>query len=349
MRQTTKREKQSSCICKDSLDNALKYLYQVLCVLSFESLTAKGTLIPSSFYGVLPSFHFLFIIATILFTVNFQSLFRWFQVQLKEKGFQSIRTLLDDKILHYEGLAFKEQPTKEEYLTMKIELPGLHVFARELENLRNELHPGVGYLPSILYKSRLKAIENAMTYHDLKLFPATICDCSGSDCWAKKECERLQGMSEEIEGFKYEFLSLACDRKKFIKEKDINAFLQKCEKFVERLSLVTSGELSNNAIRSLRNVLLTRAETLESKLAILIKEKKTSDIHAYGPANKKTVTTDKENKCPTRYGGGKYCCISGCQNGAGMHFVTELQGRYEIHPETVNEPWLLYVWWVSLY
>ena len=188
-----------------------------------------------------------------------------------------------------------------------------------------------------------------MTYHDLKLFPATICDCSGSDCWAKKECERLQGMSEEIEGFKYEFLSLACDRKKFIKEKDINAFLQKCEKFVERLSLVTSGELSNNAIRSLRNVLLTRAETLESKLAILIKEKKTSDIHAYGPANKKTVTTDKENKCPTRYGGGKYCCISGCQNGAGMHFVTELQGRYEIHPETVNEPWLLYVWWVSLY
>ena len=177
-----------------------------------------------------------------MFTVNFQSLFTWFQVQLKEREFQSTRTLLDDKILHYEGLAFKEQPTKEEYLTMKIELPGLHVFARELENLRNELHPGVGYLPSILYKSRLKAIENAMTYHDLKLFPATICDCSGSDCWAKKECERLQGMSEEIEGFKYEFLSLACDRKKFIKEKDINAFLQKCEKFVERkVCLVTKS------------------------------------------------------------------------------------------------------------
>lgn len=38
---------------------------------------------------------------------------------LKEKEFQSIRTLLDDKILHYEGLAFKEQPTKEEYLTIK--------------------------------------------------------------------------------------------------------------------------------------------------------------------------------------------------------------------------------------
>ena len=143
-------EKRSSCIYKDSLNDALKYLYQVLCVLSFESLTAKGTLIPSLFYDVLPSFHFLFIIATILFTVNFQSLFRWFQVQLKEKGFQSIRTLLDDKILHYEGLAFKEQPTKEEYLTMKIELPGFHVFARELENLANELRPGVGFLPSIL-------------------------------------------------------------------------------------------------------------------------------------------------------------------------------------------------------
>ena len=69
---------------------------------------------------------------------------------LKEKEFQSIRTLLDDKILHYEGLAFKEQPTKEEYLTMKIELPGFHVFARELENLANELRPGVGFLPSIL-------------------------------------------------------------------------------------------------------------------------------------------------------------------------------------------------------
>ena len=69
-------EKPSSCIYKDSLDDALKYLYQVLCVLSFESLTAKGTLIPSLFYGVLPSFHFLLIIATILFTVNFQSLFR---------------------------------------------------------------------------------------------------------------------------------------------------------------------------------------------------------------------------------------------------------------------------------
>ena len=74
-----------------------------------------------------------------MFTVSFQSLFRWFQVQLKEKEFQSIRTLLDDKILHYEGLAFKEQPTKEEYLAMKIEQPGLHVFARELENLENEL------------------------------------------------------------------------------------------------------------------------------------------------------------------------------------------------------------------
>ena len=26
-----------------------------------------------------------------------------------------------------------------------------------------------------------------------------------------------------------------------------------------------------------------------------------------------------------------------------MHSVTELQGRYEIHPETGNEPWMLYV------
>ena len=58
-----------------------------------------------------------------------------------------------------------------------------------------------------------------MTCHDLKLFPATICDCSGSDCWAKKECERLQGMSEEIEGFEYEFLSLACDKKSLFKKK----------------------------------------------------------------------------------------------------------------------------------
>lgn len=41
--------------------------------------------------------------------------------------------------------------------------------------------------------------------------------------------------------------------------------------------------------------------------------------------------------------GGRYCCISGCQNGAGMHSVIELQGRYEIHPETGNEPWMLYI------
>lgn len=36
---------------------------------------------------------------------------------------------------------------------------------------------------------------------------------------------------------------------------------------------------------------------MESKLAILVKEKETSDIDANGPANKKTVTDDKENKC----------------------------------------------------
>ena len=32
---------------------------------------------------------------------------------LKEKEFQSIRTLLDDKILHYEGLAFKSNQQRK--------------------------------------------------------------------------------------------------------------------------------------------------------------------------------------------------------------------------------------------
>lgn len=31
-----------------------------------------------------------------------------------------------------------------------------------------------------------------------------------------------------------------------------------------------------------------------------------------------------------------------------MHSVTELQGRYEIHPDIVNEPWILYIVMITL-
>ena len=59
-------------------------------------------------------------------------------------------------------------------------------------------------------------------------------------------------------------------------------------------------------------------------------------------------TSDQETDLNIKlhqYGGGKQCRIAGCQNCAGMHSVTNLQGRYKVDPGLVNEPWrkLLYV------
>lgn len=255
-----------------------------------------------------------------------------------------MRTFLDDKILQLETIASKDQPTNEEYLTLQIELPGLHVFTRELKDLANDLHPGLGNLLSILYSSKLVSIEIAMSHHISELFPARACNCSKSNCWTQREYERLLGLSEEIEGFEYYFLSLACATSSSLQGKDIQA-LHKCEKSVERLSSVTFGELCNHAVRSFRKFLLTRAETLESKLSILLKENSTSTQTLLGEGD---CTTDQEivsdfNMKLHQYGGVKQCCIAGCQNGSGMHSVTNLQGRYQVDPGLANGPRLLYV------
>jgi len=108
-----------------------------------------------------------------------------------------------------------------------------------------------------------------MNRHISELFPACTCHCLNSNCRTHEEYERLLGRSKEIEGFEYEFLPLACTTSSSLQGKDIQALIHKCEKFVEKLSSVTFGELCNHAVRSFRKFLLTRAETLESKLYIL--------------------------------------------------------------------------------
>lgn len=81
------------------------------------------------------------------------------------KELQSLTTFLDDKILQLETLASKDKPTTEDYLTLQIELPGLHAFAIELQDLAHYLHQGLGNFLSILYSSKLVSIETAMNHH----------------------------------------------------------------------------------------------------------------------------------------------------------------------------------------
>ena len=207
--------------------------------------------------------------------------------------------------------------------------------------MANYLHPGLGNLLSILNSSEFVSIETAMN-HTSELFPACTCNCLSSNCWTYREYERLLGLSKVIEGFEYDFLSLACTTSSSIQGKDILALIHECEKFVERLSSVTCGDICNHAVRSFRKFLLTRAETLQSKLYVL----KENSTFAKTPLVEGDCITNQEadfNIKLHRYGGGKQCCIAGCQNGAGMHSVSNLQGRYEVDPRIANEPWLLYV------
>jgi len=297
---------------------------------------------PRLFYGIIPLFECFMAAVLPIMLVSFLSFYKCFTLRTQGKELQSLRTFLDDKILQLETLASKDKQTTEEYLTLQIELPGFHVFTKELKDLANYLQPGFGNLLSILYSSKLVSIETAMNHHTSELFPACTCNCLNSNCRTHEKYERLLGLSKEIEGFEYDFLSLACTTSSSLQGKDIQALIHKCEKFVERLSSVTVGELCNHAVRSFRKFLLTRAETLESKLYIL-KENSTS---THTPLGEGDCTTDQETDFNIKlhqYGGGKQCCIAGCQNGAGMHSVTNLQGRYEVDSGLANEPWLLYV------
>ena len=325
----------SECI-QDRFEVALNYLFQIVFVFAVECVILYET--PGLFFGNLPLFEF-FMAAVITVTyASFQTSYKWFKVQTKRKQLQSLGSFLDDKILHLESIAHKDKLTYEECLTLQIELPGLLIFTRELKDLANQLHPGLGNFPSMLYSTKLISIESAMNYHISKQFPECSCVCQKSNCWVQKEYERLQELSEEIQEFEYDFLSLACLKPSLRQGADIQALIHKCEKFVEKLSSVTPGELCNNTVRSYRKLLVTRAETLDSKLLLMLKEK---------PLNK-DITSDEEmmgdvNVNLYRHGGGRQCCIAGCQNGASMHSVTHLQGKYEIDLEKANEPWLLYV------
>lgn len=224
---------------------------------------------PPLFYGILPWFECVLAAVIPVILVSFQSPYKWFKKQTQGQQLQSLRTFLDDKIFQLETIAYKDQPTKEECLTFQIELPGLHVFARELKELANELHPGLGNHSSILYNTKLISIQNAMSDYISKHFPTCTCDCPKSDCWAQKEHKRLLGLSE------YDFLCLACTRS-LHQGKEIQALIFKCEKFVERWSSVTPGKICNDAVRLMRKFLLSRAETLESKLSLLSKEQQSS-------------------------------------------------------------------------
>ena len=97
---------------------------------------------PRLFYGIIPLFECFMAAVLPVMLVSFQSFYTCFTLQTQGKKLQSLRTFLDDKILQLETVASKDKPTTEEYLTLQIELPGLHVFTRELKDLANYLHPG---------------------------------------------------------------------------------------------------------------------------------------------------------------------------------------------------------------
>jgi len=110
---------------------------------------------PRLFYGIIPLFECFMAAVLPVMLVSFQSFYTCFTLQTQGKKLQSLRTFLDDKILQLETVASKDKPTTEEYLTLQIELPGLHVFTRELKDLANYLHPGLGNLFSVLNSSKL--------------------------------------------------------------------------------------------------------------------------------------------------------------------------------------------------
>ncbi|KAJ7369889.1 hypothetical protein OS493_035667 [Desmophyllum pertusum] len=301
-------KKRSVELFEDSQSEGFGCLSEVECVITYDT--------PPLFYGILPLFELLIAAVITVILVSFQSFYQWFKVQKQEEQVKSLRTFLDDKILQLERIVNKDQPTKEECLTLRVELPGLYVFARELKDLANELTPGFGILPSVIYSARLNSIENVLNFHNSKHFPDPVpecaCTCQKSNCLAHKEHERLLELSEEIEGFEYNFLFLACTRQSECK--DIQALILKCDKFVEKLSSVTSGEICNyNAVRSIRKFLLMRVETLESKLSHLLKEKSPS-IHTPSDCTADEDMASDVMNC-YRYGGGNNVVLLGAKMG----------------------------------
>lgn len=169
----------SECI-QDRFEVALNYLFQIVCVFAVECVILSET--PGLFFGILPLFEF-FMAAVITVTyASFQTSYKWFKVQTKRKQLQSLGSFLDEKILHLESIAHKDKLTYEECLTLQIELPGLLIFTRELKDLANQLHPGLGNFPSMLYSTKLISIESAMNYHISKQFPERSCVCQKSNC-----------------------------------------------------------------------------------------------------------------------------------------------------------------------
>jgi len=92
---------------------------------------------PRLFYGIIPLFECFMAAVLPIMLVSFLSFYKCFTLRTQGKELQSLRTFLDDEILQLETLASKNKQTTEEYLTLQIELPGLHVFTRELKDLAN--------------------------------------------------------------------------------------------------------------------------------------------------------------------------------------------------------------------
>ena len=94
---------------------------------------------------------------------------------------------------------------------------------------------------------------------------------------------------------------------------------------------MTSDDLCNHAVRSFRELLLTWAETLETNLYILKKNSTSTNT----PLDEGDCTTDQESNRTTMVGENSVVLL-GVKNGAGMHSVTNLQGRYEADQELAN-------------
>lgn len=320
---------------KVTFEFALKYCVHVVFVFSVECVITSEL-----WQGVLPLTELLIAAVFNLITATCQTFCYHIQAQSKRKTFLTLKEFLDAKILELELLANNQ--SKEAYFTLRIELPGLYVFLRELQQITDTLHSGFANLLCTIYSAKLCSIENAMNFHQC-IYNQASCDCPESNCSSQAEYDRLLDVSGEMESLEYRFLSLVCSNLNSLKE--IQTLSLECEKFVERLSSVTAGQLCSNAdkVRSVRKFLYCRAEILQSKLSLLLKETPPGTYFEYGETSKKCEDHGDQLNWERHGGGGKLCCISGCRNSAGEHPVSHLTGRYEIEPEIGKETWFLYV------
>ena len=88
----------------------------VLCVLSVESVVRNET--ARLFYGIFPPFK-CFVAAIIpVILVSLILIYKWFKCTHKGNSF--IKRFFCDKILQLEKIAYKDQPTEEDCLTLQI-------------------------------------------------------------------------------------------------------------------------------------------------------------------------------------------------------------------------------------